>query len=752
MINSAWTVVFTAFVSSLLAAPAAKDTQIPVELQAAIEAARNAVEPYGAGFKASNPKQNLELRFERTAASVRLPDAEVRLRLAGYGRGGPLAQPEAATLTAAGNRVEYRRGSLTEWYLNDRLGLEQGFTLAERPAGDGALVLALVVEGGLTPRLKSTDVVLLERQGAAVLRYEGLKAWDAHGRTLAARMDVRGAEVRLSVEDAGAPYPVTIDPWLQAVKLSASDGAIGDRFGSSVAVSGDTALVGASAKSGYTGAAYVYVRSGTAWTEQARLTASDGAVNDGFGRSVAVSGDTALVGAYGNACSGAVYVYVRSGTVWTEQARLTASDGACRDLFGASVALSGDTALVGAFGRLSGAGAAYVYLRSGTVWTEQTRLTAPDGIVGDAFGYSVALSADTALVGAYEKATYTGAAYVYVRNGSVWTGQAKLTASDGAAYDYFGISVAVSTDTAIVGAFCKSNCTGAAYVYARSGTTWTQQARLTAADGVANDHLGVSVALSGDTALVGAHCRANCTGAAYVYVRSGKTWTERSRTTASDGAVGDFFGASVALSGGTALVGASYKANATGAAYVYAYLPTTANLTISPCAGSPFTTLTLAGSGFSPNETVHFAYISTSTVQLGTGNADSSGEFTETVRSPVAPYGTGYIRAIGQSSGLSGAANFSVTPRLMMNPNTGSVGCGVLAQGFGFSAGEAVDLYWYTAPRKYLGTVAADSTGSFYQGTGLTFTIPAGVPTGTNAVVGVGQTSQAIGTGYVTLQ
>jgi hypothetical protein len=369
--------------------------------------------------------------------------------------------------------------------------------------------------------------------------------------------------------------------------LLASDGAAGDNLGYSVALSGDTALVGAYlddvGANANQGSAYVFVRSGMTWTQQTKLTASDGAANDFFGISVAISGDTALVAAYGddvgaNAEQGSAYVFVRSGTppVWTQQAKLTASDGAASDWFGTSVALSGDTALVGAYfddvGANTNQGSAYVFVRSGTTWTQQTRLTASDGLANDNFGVSVALSGDTALVGAYADDVGAnanqGSAYVFTRSGTTWTQQVRLTASDGAAGDAFGISVALSEDTALVGAYADdigANADqGSAYVFVRSGSppVWTQQARLTASDGAASDWFGTSVALSGDTAVVGAYqddVGANADqGSAYVFVRSGSTWTQQARLTASDGAAGDVFGVSAALSGSTALVGAPF--------------------------------------------------------------------------------------------------------------------------------------------------------------------------------------------------
>ena len=269
-------------------------------------------------------------------------------------------------------------------------------------------------------------------------------------------------------------------------KLLASDGAAWDEFGCSVSVSGDTAVVGAiyDDDNGYnSGSAYVFVRSGSTWSEQAKLTASDGAADDYFGRSVSVSGDTAVVGALGDddngSASGSAYVYVRSGTSWTEQAKLTASDGAADDRFGLSVSVSGDTAVVGAFwddDNGSDSGSAYVFVRSSGVWTQRQKLTASDAAAGDSFGCSVSVSADTAVVGAFyddDNGGDSGSAYVFVRSGSTWTERAKLTGSDGAADDRFGGSVSVSGDTAVVGAYGDDDngtTSGSAYVFGGSIT------------------------------------------------------------------------------------------------------------------------------------------------------------------------------------------------------------------------------------------------------------------------------------------
>jgi len=225
------------------------------------------------------------------------------------------------------------------------------------------------------------------------------------------------------------------------------------------------------------------VRSGGTWTEQQKLTASDATVFDSFGFSVAISGDTAVAGAYGDDTpagtdAGSAYVFVRSEGTWTEQQKLTASDAAAEDLFGGSVAISGDTVVAGAYVDDTPAGedtgSAYVFVRSGGTWTEQQQLTASDAAADDGFGLSVAVSGDTVVAGAYLDETpageYAGSAYVFVRSGGAWTEQQKLTASDAAAEDEFGYSVAVSGDTVVAGAPFDSTpageFAGSAYVFA----------------------------------------------------------------------------------------------------------------------------------------------------------------------------------------------------------------------------------------------------------------------------------------------
>jgi hypothetical protein len=328
--------------------------------------------------------------------------------------------------------------------------------------------------------------------------------------------------------------------------LTPADAAAGDYFGWSVALSGDVALIGADQKTisgvgSYAGAAYVFTRSGSTWSQQAELTATGEAAFDLFGSAVALSGDTALVGAdqrpvNGKSTAGAAYVFTGSGATWSQQAELTANDAATNDTFGCAVALSGDTAMAGAYdkavGAAANAGAAYIFTRSGSTWSQQTELSDPDPKTNDNFGTSVALSGDTALVGAVQKRiagrSYVGAAYAYTRLGTVWAQQADLVASGAGACDGFGASVALSGDVALVGAYGAGLPTqaGSASVFVRSGTSWSQYVLLAAFDAAAGDNFGLSVALSGGTAMVGAPSKSSyvvgaAADSAYAYLLDG---------------------------------------------------------------------------------------------------------------------------------------------------------------------------------------------------------------------------------------
>ena len=557
-----------------------------------------------AGFRAENPAQALVAEFTRDGADVHSGNLRWGLEMQGYGYGDAPRPVKAVAPTATANRVEYRRDALTEWYENGPLGLEQGFTLTYRPGKSNgqALTLALGLRGDLVPALEpgGKGLELRRKNEKAALRYTGLEARDATGRPLRSWLELRGERLLLRLDDNGARYPVVVDPWVQQAGLTASDGAAFNYFGISVAVSGTTAFVGAPFHTGGSnpgeGAVYVFVESSGTWAQQAELTASDGAGGDLFGSSVAVSGTTALIGADShqvgaNRYQGAVYVFVESNGTWTQQAELIASDGVTGDNFGRSVAVSGSTAIVGALAHPNsstslGPGAAYVFVESGGTWSQQAELTASDGAPNDGFGGSVAVSGSTVVVGAASHTVASnysqGAAYVFVESNGTWTEQAEITASDGVTGDNFGRSVAVSGSTAMVGADLhtvgSNRIQGAVYVFVESGGMWSQQAELTASDGAAEDFFGNSVALTGSTAVVGAFCHPGETsscgpGAAYVFVQSGGTWSQQAELTASDGATHDQFGWSVGVGGSTAVVGApdrsvDFHLNQ-GAAYIF---------------------------------------------------------------------------------------------------------------------------------------------------------------------------------------
>ena len=262
---------------------------------------------------------------------------------------------------------------------------------------------------------------------------------------------------------------------------------------------------------------------------------------------------------------GAAYVFTRSGTIWTEQAKLTASDGEANDFFGASVAIDGDTLVAGAFlddtGAKSDQGAAYVFTRSGTIWTEQQKLAASDGEDGDRFGFSVAIDGDTVVAGAPNDDNgpniNQGAAYVFTRSGTIWTEQAKLTASDGETVDEFGFSVAIEGDTAVVGSrFARLGVNlsrGAAYVFTRDGTIWSEFQKLFASDGKVDDQFGFSVAIDGNTVVAGAILADGVkknSGAAYVFVLC--PTIAISPATLPAGTVGRAYSQTLTATGGTA--------------------------------------------------------------------------------------------------------------------------------------------------------------------------------------------------------
>jgi hypothetical protein len=564
------------------------------------------------GLRAANPRHELSIDFRREGVRIGGESAGLLLSLRAFGRGASPTSVAAAEPTFRENRVEYCREELTEWYVNGPLGLEQGFTVesAPNPGGSGPLTISLTIDGDVVASDRPDGGLTLTRSGGPALAYDGLLALDSSGHELPTRLELAGEILRIRVDDAGASYPIVIDPFIQKAKLTASDGTSFDTFGISVAVSGDTIAVGSLFGGGDdNGAAYVFVRPAGGWanaTETARLTASD---RSNFGFSIAIGGDTVVVGRPGLAPE-AAYVFVKPAAGWagvlTETAKLIASDATTDDFFGETMAINGDTIVVGAAGRDIGGnlaqGAAYVFVEPGGGWagtlTENAKLTSSDGATGDLFSWDVGLEGDTVVLGAPGNSSTSagGASYVFLEPSGGWKGtlseNAKLTSSDGADLDAFGQSVAVSGDTIFVGAHGDDvgavNEQGSVYAFVKPASGWagalTENAKLTASDGAAEDFFGASIAANGDTLLVGAPgdpdsflVGGNKAGKAYVFVKPGNGWagalTETQKLTASDGVVGDNFGNAVALTDDTVVVGAPGDEQSRGSVYVFELLP-----------------------------------------------------------------------------------------------------------------------------------------------------------------------------------
>ena len=753
------------FTGAAMAAPPARPQQLTspdqvpeglaksdwASIRAAYEAGRHAFQPTPTGWQARNPGQQWTTTFDRRGfvATPKTGGWTWGLELQGYGFGAH-QQTIAGTpaVQAEGSRLTYQWDTaVQEWFVNDQRGLEHGFTVSTRPAADAAALTALgaqptalsfllAVRGALRPHVTpdALGVEFRDATGATVLNYAGLKVWDADGKILTSHFELADSSptalgeqhaVRLLVDERDARYPITIDPIAQQAYLKASNngGSSSDRFGYSVAVSGETVVVGAFLEdSGTTGvnstpdesapnagAAYVFVRSGTTWSQQAYLKASQVTAGDNFGISVAVSGDTVVVGAY------------------LEDSSTTGVNSTPDE-------------------SVSGAGAAYVFVRSGTTWTQQAYLKASQVTATDTFGISVAVSGDTVVVGAYledssttgvdstpnESALDAGAAYVFVRSGTTWSQQAYLKASQVTAADQFGISVAVSGDTVVVGARNEDSSTtgvastptesasnaGAAYVFVRSGTAWSQQAYLKASQVTASDRFGWSVAVSGDTVVVGAYGEDSSTtgvnstpdesaadaGAAYVFVRSGTTWSQQAYLKASQVTAGDLFGYSVAVSGDTVVVGAIQEASST----------TGVNSTPNELASNAGAAYVFTGLGVATVTTPTSASIAATSATLG-GNVTSDGGATITATGIVyAPTATNTNPQIG-GTGVTDLAGLATTGVFTVSASS-------------LTAGTA---YTYTA-------YATTSAGTVYSNTGI-FTTAAtspGAPTSVSAALG----------------
>jgi hypothetical protein len=367
---------------------------------------------------------------------------------------------------------------------------------------------------------------------------------------------------------------------LRESKRVASDAVADQGFGGSVSISGPVAVIGAYGDNhagAESGSAYVFRNTGGHWVQEAKLTADDAAANDRFGYSVAVSGDVALIGAYADEPGGSAYVFRYDGSAWVQEARLTADDAAAGDQFGFSVAVNGNVAAIGAYAKEPG-GSAYVFRYDGSGWAQEAKLTADDAAGGDGFGSSVSIDGPVAVIGApYDDgdAFDTGSAYVFRHNATVWDQESKLTAVDGFFQDLFGASVSVSGDVALIGALHLRHGLTSAYVFRHTASTWLMETTLIGSDTERGDRFGYAVSISGDVAIAGAFGdddAGGSSGSAYLFRRGAWGWLQEAKLTASDAAGGDFFGVSVCVSGDSAFVGAPGENAAgddAGAVYIY---------------------------------------------------------------------------------------------------------------------------------------------------------------------------------------
>ncbi|WP_181918785.1 FG-GAP repeat protein [Wenzhouxiangella sediminis] len=587
------------------ATPAALKGEAWQQITTKIEADRHRILEQDGNWRAHTPSQHYSTTFGPEGPELALKDGKrshtIGFRFQGARVDGQAIETPSPEPVADGNRMSYRRGSLTEWYVNAPGGLEQGFTIDDGPAGE-TLHIDIGVHSELTTQLE-TNALLLSEGDRQVFRYAGLRAWDASGRALSSQLALDGRRLSLAVDIEEAHYPITVDPVMfnEAAKLTAevpanAYGGDSDAAGYSVSVDGNRALIGAPGSDdgglSTNGEAFIFEldSSGAGWQFVARLAPDDPGYAAQFGSSVSLSGDRALIGSHsdlqGGSRTGSAYVFDFDGKAWSQSARLIAQDGASHDSFGFSVSLSSDRALIGANhdanGNGSNAGSVYVFDFDGSNWSESAKLTPDDGAPQDGFGHSVSLAGNRALVGSPSGTGHdvnSGSAYLFEFDGDAWQQSAKLVSKDDSGDNsFFGSAVSLSGDRALVGDYGHYSAplgSGAAFVFDFDGAAWHQSAKLTNDGSARDDEFGYAVSLSGDRAVVGAHGHDGSetgTGAAYLFEFDGTSWHRNARLEADDGAEYDSFGFAVGISGDRVLIGAygdDDSGGDSGSAYVF---------------------------------------------------------------------------------------------------------------------------------------------------------------------------------------
>jgi len=593
------------------------------------------VTPARDGLSARNPTQGLTERFGDDGVTVATAGGSFALslqRVLADGRALPAGHP---LLRSRANRVWYDRGAVTEWYSNGPLGLEQGFSVSRDAAASArhalTLSLALQADGGLRPVAAAGGVELLSGHRVA-LRYDGLRVLDARGRALPATMTLRGSRVTLRVRTSGAAFPLTVDPIVQAGELTAADGVGGDGLGQSVAISGSLIAVGASNATvgGQTdaGAVYLFTQPTSGWAADGsavKLTNATPAGGAQLGQSVAISGTTVVAGApnatVGSTSSGGVYLFNEPASGWaseTESGLLSEPSPSAGDEFGASLAASGSTVVVGAPFASDFSGSVYVFNEPASGWASEgpvaTLTTDASGLTG--LGFSVAVSGSTIVAGAPLYTSLQGQVDVFSEPAGGWANETEtallnecassLTCPSGtlpgAAGDGLGQTVGVSGTTVVAGApgvtvgpplqTATNTGQGAVLVFNRpSSDNWAdadangaggpESAELIAPNGGPSDALGGSLAIAGTELFAGAAGATvgglSAQGAVYLFGEAGGNWAENFELSETPGAANDNVGTSVAVSGGTLVTGADGETvgggGAQGAAFVFTGVP-----------------------------------------------------------------------------------------------------------------------------------------------------------------------------------
>lgn len=558
---------------------------------------------------ARNPAQGFSVvltghgaRLEEDASLMGAPGFAFDMQLASISRGADRAfAEEPRMIEVRDNEVQVARADESrEWFINGPHGLEHGYVLPVPPGGsrDDELMIEVELSGDLYPRLdhETERVRLVDGEGRTRLYYGHLYVFDANGVPLDAHLEVIDDAIAWRIDDRSAVYPITIDPliWGAHKKLLAMNAMGGDGL-SDVSVDGSTVAIGANlAGFGNEGAAYIFERDlgGTAnWGEAKKLTSAS---SEQFANSIDVSGDIVVAGAFSDDTlglqAGAAYVFARNlggANNWGEVKKIYASDPSAGARFGLSVALSGDTLLVGGDGGFGGDGAAYVYgkdVGGANQWGAVAKLLPSDPAVAEGFGYAVDLNGDIAVVGAHYSGLLAGAAYVFERNQggpNNWGQVRKLSPSQLPDNGVFGFSVAVHGDVIVVGAASQPPASGAAHVFMRNqggANNWGEVKLLTGTDSADADDFGYSVAVSGNRVLVGAVFHdgvAPEAGAAYVFEKDAggvDNWGQTQKLFASDAMADDWFGFHVAAGPDEMFVVATKSDTAimdVGAAYVF---------------------------------------------------------------------------------------------------------------------------------------------------------------------------------------